>query len=350
MSAAVRTFSQYTSTIYPGNKGASPNTDPTKYVPFSEIQYGKSGGPEESFGDNGHAKRVLRCRWQDRMTLIWQLLGGPIILGNPGVPTAAQASTKWSGSWSPAGSASTGDILVLSPHMYPYNTALYCSNVSVTPEGSPIKGGVLDSRIDNSLVPSDTISNFDHAILACDYISPPTTTGQSTGYSMFFKEQLSPSTEFITLPRNNLYWDNAASVPANTNEAPACEIKRWIWTVTRRKCVIGGPLLSLIPAYQGCVNTGAMASLYCGGTIGPISQVLFEGATFEPDSLNDGTPAVKAEMKFRISTVDWNKFPHVMGSGAGTQLAFDPLYLPDGTQFKLFPTAALQNLISSSYW
>ncbi len=355
MAAKTITFSQYTSTIYTGNQGASPNTDPTKYVPHQELEYGAGKGPEEQFGDNGHAKRVLRCRWQDRMTLIWQLLGGPIILGNPGVPTAAQATTKWSGSWTitGGGSAADGDILVLSPHQYPYNTALYAANVSVVGEGNPNKGGALDSRIDLTLVPTspttNTIANFDHAIITVDYVSPPTSTGQSTGYSMFFKENISPSTEFITLPRNNLCWDSAYTIPVNTNEAPAFEIKRWIWTVTRRKVVIAGPLASLLSPAQGSVNSDNLSTLF-GGSVYGAGSLLFEGANLEPDSLNDGTPALKIEMKFKVSTVDWNKFPHVMGGGGSAGVKFDSLYTAASTRFFLFPTSALAPLISSSYF
>lgn len=346
MSAAVITFTSYTNVIMPGNAGPqppTPDTSPLLYVWHTELAAGRSSGPEEDFGDNAHAKRVLRCRWQDRMTLAWQLLGGPTILGNPGNPTAAQANAKYSLS------ASTGDILVFSPHQYPYNAQLVCQSVSMRGEGNPSnKNAIWDSRINLTNVPApDTINNFDHAILECSYVTPQEYTASGNGYQLFFKENLSPATEFITLPRNNLYWDNAQTIPINVNEAPAFEIKRWMWTVTRRKVCPTGTLLPLIRAAQGQVSSDNLVSNFfnAGWNAG---YVLFEGATLEPDSMNDGTPALKVDLKFKCSTVMWNKFPHVFNSSGGVN--FDTIYNADGSAFKMFPTGALGPLISSAYW
>ena len=68
----------YSNLIVNGNQGASPNTNPLNYVPHEELA---TKPPAESWGDNAQATRVLRCRWQDRMNLAWQLLGGPCYLG-----------------------------------------------------------------------------------------------------------------------------------------------------------------------------------------------------------------------------------------------------------------------------
>lgn len=365
MSANILSFANYVSTIYAGNAAGTyksptvPITNPTSYVPFAEIETTPSEGPNENFGDNAHAKRVLRCRWQDRMTLIWQLLGGPIILGSLGNPSGAQATAKWASIWykngtlAPSYTAVTGDVLVLSPHMYPYNEALFAVRATVVPEGNPAKGGPLDQRISQEPYPApgDEISNWGYARITVEYEAPPVFGVNTTGYTQFFKEALAPSTEFLTLPRNNLYWDSGLTVPINVNEAPGFEIKKFIYTVTRRKVTATGTLLGLIGTMQGCVNSGSFGGTYITAGTG---LVLFEGATFEPDSLNDGTPAVKCEMKFRLQTAAWNKFPHVQGtSGGGTQLSFDSIYQNTGggaAAFLPYPTANLQQLISASFW
>ena len=350
MSATVFTFTTYTNVIYTGNKGYTTNGNPLQYVPHTEVCEGASKGPTEDFGDNAHAKRVIRCKWEDRMTLAWQLLGGPTILGNPGMPTAAQANSKYTIS------TSTGDILVFSPHQYPYNPQLVCSQVSMRPEGRSLAtGAVWDSRINQSLVPTpETVNNFvgsangtGGAILECTYVTPQEYTAAGNGYQLFFKENLSPSTEFITLPRNNLYWDNAQAIPINVNEAPAFEIKRWIWTVTRRKVCPTGTLLPLILAAQGQVSNDNLVSNFfaAGWTAG---FVLFEGAELQADSMNDGTPALQVQLKFKCSNVPWNKFPHVYNSSSNVN--FDTIYNANGTAFKMFPTGALGPLISSAYW
>lgn len=352
MSAAIFTFSDYQNLIVPGNAGpqTGPNTNPLKYVWHTELAAGRSQGPEESWGENASGKRTLRCRWQDRMTLAWQLLGGPITIGGVGMPTAAAVNSKYSIS------TSTGDILVMSPHQYPYNPQLLCSSVQMRGEGNPKNNNaVWDPRITTSgYVPvPQTVNNFDHAILDCEYVSPQEYIANGTGYSMFFKEDLSPSTEFITLPRNNLFWDSSLTIPINTNECPGFEIKRWIWTVTRRKVCPTGTLLPLVLAAQGCVSNDNLVSNFFA-TGWAAGYALFEGATLSPDSLNDGTPAVKVDLKFKVSNVPWNKFPHVQGtSGGGTQVSFDPIYQNTGggaAQFKMYPVTALGNLISSSYW
>lgn len=349
--ASIGTFTTYqnligggsTSPGANGNIGTIPNSNPLLYVPHQELAAGIAGGPEEFMGDNAHAQRVLRCYWQDRLTLAWQLLGGPIQLGAAGNPSASAVNSKW------GFSLSTGDFVVMSPHAYPYNPLLFCQSVSIKPSGRPLATNAhWDSRINSTNVPVPaTVNNFDHAILTCDYVSPQEYIANGTGYGMFFKEQLSPCTEFITCPRNNLYWDNAASVPINVNEAPAFEIKRWIWTVKRRKITPTGTLLAQVAAAQGCVNTDTLVSNFFGSWM-TAGHVLFEGATMEPDSLNDGTPAVAMELKFKVSNVLWNQFPHV-GAG-GSSISFDKIYNADGTQFKMYPTTALGPLISSAYW
>lgn len=344
MSAAIQVINSYTNLIQTGNKGTSPVTNPLNYVPHTELCAGSGAGtPTETFGDNATGKRVLRCRWQDRVTLAWQLLGGPCVLGQKGAPTAAQYNTKYSKS------ASDGDIALFSPHQYPYNPQLFCRNVSIVPEGNPIKGGPWDSRIDGAIVPiPDTVNNFDHAILTCEYASPME-PNSGPFLNSFFAENFSPSTKFMTIPRNNLYWDAAHTIPVNVNEAPGLEIKCWQWTVTRRKISLTGNLLPLLSSYQGCVNSGSMTS-FVGGMTFAIGFVLFEGATLSPDSMNDGTPAVKAELKFKAQTVNFNLFPHVMGLGGTAGVKFDKLYTPDGNQFFLYPAAAIGNLTTSSYW
>lgn len=350
MSASVITFNTYTNVVVKNNKGYTTNGNPLLYVPHTEIAAGRSSGPEEDFGDNAHAKRVLRCKWQDRMTLAWQLLGGPTIMGNPGMPTASQVNSKY------GTSAATGDIVVFSPHQYPYNAQLVCKSVSMRAEGRPIAtGAVWDARINSTNVAiPEMVNNFNGssdgtggAILECEYVSPQEYTASGNGYQLFFQENLSPSTEFITLPRNNLYWDNAQAVPINVNEAPAFEIKRWMWTVTRRKVTPTGTLLPLIRAAQGCVSSDALVSNFfaSGWAAG---YVLFEGADLAPDSMNDGTPALCINLKFKASSVAWNKFPHTYNSASGVN--FDTIYNADGSAFKMFPTTALGPLISSAYW
>ena len=329
----------YSNLIVNGNQGASPNTNPLNYVPHEELA---TKPPAESWGDNAQATRVLRCRWQDRMNLAWQLLGGPCYLGAAGSPTAAQYNAKYSVS------SSTGDIAVFSPHQYPYNPQLVCTAVSMASEGNPIKGGSLDSRLSAGAgAILNTVNNFDHAILTCTYTSPQE-PNSGPWLNSFFRENLEPSTKLITVPRNNLYWNAAHTIPVNVNEAPGFELKCWQWSVTRRKICPGGTLLALLAGYQGCVNTGSMTSAL-GPSFG-VGPVLFDAPTLEPDSLNDGTPAVKVTLKFKCQNVAFNTFPHVMGLGGTAGLKFDKLYTPDGNQFFLYPTAALGNLISSAYW
>jgi len=330
----------YSNLIVAGNLGTSPVTNPLNYVPHTELS---NRSPTEIAGDNAHATRVLRCRWQDRWTLAWQLGGGPCYLGATGAPTAAQYNTKYSVS------ASTGDVALFSPHAYPYNQQLVCQSVSIAAEGNPIKGGAYDSRLVAANCPVNLINNFDHAILTCEYASPQE-PNSGPWLNNFFKENIQPSTKFITLPRNNLFWDAANTIPVNTNEAPGAEIKCWQWTVERRKICPGGTLLPLLASYQNCVNTGPMDSALLGAACFGAGNVLFEGGELEGDSLNDGTPAVKVKLKFKIQTVGWNVFPHVMGLGGSAGLACNPLYTAGGAQFYLYPTANLVNLISSGCW
>ena len=331
----------YSNLIVTGNKGASPVTNPLNYVSHTELS---NNPPKESCGDNAQATRVLRCRWQDRWTLAWQLGGGPCYLGAAGAPTAAQYNTKYGVASNP------GDIAVFSPHQYPYNPQLVCKSISIVPEGNPIKGGAWDSRVNGANVPiPDTVNNFDHAILTVEYGSPQE-PNSGPWLNAFFKENIQPSTKFITLPRNNMFWDAGVTKPVNVNEAPGAEIKCWQWTVERRKICPGGTLLPLLSTYQGCVNTSAMGSALIGAACFGASTVLFEGGELEGDSLNDGTPAVKVKLKFKVQSVGWNVFPHIMGLGGTAGLKFDKLYTSDGNQFFLYPTAALGNLILSSYW
>jgi hypothetical protein len=328
----------YSNLIVAGNLGTSPVTNPLNYVPHTELS---NRPPTESAGDNAHATRVLRCRWQDRWTLAWQLGGGPCYLGATGAPTAAQYNTKYSVS------ASSGDVALFSPHAYPYNQQLVCQSVSMAAEGNPIKGGAYDSRLVAANCPVNLINNFDHAILTCEYASPQEPNA-GPWLNSFFKENFEPSTKFITLPRNNLFWDAGLTKPVNVNEAPGMEMKCWQWTVERRKIAIGGTLLPLLSAMQGCVNSDTPSSAFVGSFAA--GTVLFEGATLEGDSFNDGTPAVKAKLKFKTQNVSFNLFPHVMGLGGAAGLKFDNLYTADGSQFYLYPTANLGNLISSAYW
>jgi len=343
--------------IYGGNV-YNASTNPLGYIPHWEMVAGDGGrSPSEGVGLDGPttATRTLKCRWQDRWTLFRQLLGGPLLPGcGYGNPTVAQINAKYSLSLS----GSNQNIVVFPPHQHPYFPSLFCKSVRMTPEtGNGTKGGAASPWIVS--IPSETIVNFEFAILTVEYASPQ--INPAGGLGSFFTEQISPNTEFLTMANNALYWDTEASVPIDAAEAPATQIKKVQWSVIRRKIPWNGLILPLVGSLQGKVNTDTVTSLLGLTSYAP-GSLLFEGATIGTDCLSDGNPAVQLELHFRGLllpysqgggiTPGWNTFPHVHGTaaGAGNGVTFDPIYNAAGTQVTPYPTAALGSLISASFW
>src|ERR1035437_463094 len=198
-------------------------SNPCGYIDHAEVAEsdGGSSSPEELCGQEMSASRVLRCAWPDRLMLAQQILGGPILAGN------FYSAGALNGKYSQTGG--TADVYVFAPQQYPYNGYLVARSVKIVHEKSRSNDGYTTRVL--GIAPAGTTLNWKYAYLAVEYSSPQ--SNYYNTYGEFIQETLVPSTEFITLPYQNLYWDQSAASPINASSAPAAQIKFLQWTVIR---------------------------------------------------------------------------------------------------------------------
>jgi hypothetical protein len=275
---------------------------------FVEVAEGET--PQESFGDRIEATRILRCAWGNRWQFAQELM-----------PSVVPGSNLY-------------NITLTLPHRYPYRTdlGLFCDSVMISPwVGNPAAGS-----------PGPNLDNGPKLAWEWAYLHAHYQTLQGdTANAILWQEQMRPCAEFITLPYNELYWDDAQDDPIDPSSAPAFILRKIEWTVTRRFAPLNFPPQVL--SYQGKINsTQVRSGIYPGLIFAPFT-LLYNGVEVEQDRFSNGLPAVKLIMHFTGMNQDWDTFPHHRNLTSEV-MSFDPMYKSNGDAFFPFDDVDFENL------
>lgn len=295
-------------------------------------EFGGDGGldsPDVRYAESGlEADRFFKCKWEDRYKLIQYFLGGVRYDAGIGYliqPVALEPDDD-----------ATRFCVAMSASFKPYGLP----GPWLAPLAEPA-GGKID---EDALVDEDApyYSEFTDAIVRIHFSMLP--SNHECG--RLFSETFNPSAEFITCASRLLYWDNAQAEPLATNQVPGFLYRKMEWIYTWRWAPTLYYRVLNLGLYVGKINSAIMGS-ETTGDIWAAGRVLYNGPTFEPDRLPDGSPAFKIHHHFLIANVDWNTFPKVDATGT-SGMAFAAIYNDSGAQFKPYGAADLNDLILAS--
>jgi hypothetical protein len=268
--------------------------------------------PSETVTDKGmEANIVWKVPFASRWQFIRELKGGVTVAG--------------------------GDNTIFTqPHPYPYNPLMYCSTARITPYNA-------DQTPDTN-VGGLAVCQYAFALVTAHYITYPGGSGPNKDTQVLFNETYNPSAEFITLPAEGLYWNDANDVtptPIAPSSAPAYLLRKSEYVYTRNKAPLVIP--AIVFDYQNCVNTNAITSRTFGRTFAA-ETLLYEGPSLSEDRMADGTSALRVSMKFAWQSVLWNTYPRPGFKGTG-EMRFETIYKGDGNAFTPYKSKALENLM-----
>jgi hypothetical protein len=161
---------------------------------------------------------------------------------------------------------------------------------------------------------------------------PGMISGYTPGYGVLWQENMVPSSEFVTIPRDGLYWDgtDVGDPPGRrwigTESTPGFQLRYWEWQVTRRMAPLNYP--GQLTVLTNCVNSEAIISPVYQIEF-PAGTLLYESLTIEEDRQPDGTPALALTMHLKGRNANWNWSPNAQNPGVGLPL-FQPIYLEHG--------------------
>lgn len=272
-------------------------------VPFSTIDMVEAY-PEGRFT----SQITFRCLWAARHTLARQLVGR----------------------------TTTGTFPALTyvmPAVHPANDYAFVKDIaSITgfPRSKP--------DADGSGAASQSYPDYTYADLVVNYELPP--WGDSgPGGNEFTEEGIEGTSEFLTLPSDNLIWDADPKVALDKMAAPSIKMNSLVfnWRISNIN-VLPQAVITLI----GCVNDSVLQFRTLGMVVQP------ETLLYSPPSLKryiyaNGAGAWDASFRFPYRPTGWNKFfrsgsviPEAIAKRVGaTTVPFKPYTPASFTQLRL---------------
>ena len=259
--------------------------------------------PQEHWGRGGafEATRLLKCVWDDRVTLAAELRGQRFAEGAIRIRTL--------------------------PHEYPQNTTVRAFVVDVTCRGM---GGIRAAPAD------DQVQEYEHALLTVKYAVPDYDLGApSDPEETFFEESIEPVVEFITLSSRNLFWDQAQTVKVGEGERPGRLrlLVNWIFTDE-----FVGTIPSTVLSLLGKVNDAQLIAPRFGLTFGP-ETLLYNPPRLSRQFNDEGERAWQIRYSFTYNPDGWNTFYK-----DGTNQA-QPIYDENGQQVKPYTPESFTGVV-----
>jgi hypothetical protein len=266
--------------------------EPTIDVAYEE----DDGSPKESYSSNGFVStRTLRCSWASRHRLAKELRGSIEFIG---IDTIWNLPAKY-------------------PHGYPDARV---TSVDLEGEGKPETVGSTEL--------------FEQAKLTVNYGI------LKTEEETLYEERIEPSSEFLTLPVNNLFWGTGENkVALNETEAPGMLLRMFDWVYTLKNVKNPPEWLTSI---SGCVNSSTITSKSLGLTFAP-ETLLVGNPDLSRVVTSYGQKSWQITFRFTFRRLNWNKFPRLDMAGAdGVPFEF----ITNGTNaIRIFPTANFSSII-----
>ena len=266
-------------------------------VSFEELSEPSPSPLRESFSPEGgfEVERALKCDWDDRLDLARELLGHVQTVG--------------------------GQTIYTQPHRYPDFETAIADSVSIAPFGRNV----------SATSGSDPINDYESAVLGVHYAVPenqdPTGQGLVT-------ESIEGAAEFITVPHEDLHWDNGTGALLKADEAPGQLIKMLEWVfVLHHVTNIPSEVFDLV----GRCNSTAITSVVLGKEFG-VETLLYNPPSLRREITTDGVGAWELTFRFTWRPGEWNKFPR-----AGKSV-MEHIYLSGGGIYRPYPTANLSVL------
>lgn len=255
------------------------------------------------------ATRHLKVAWNNRITLAREMLG-----------------------WTE--SAGVG-VLYHKPHPYPH----YPAGIGVMPEASSVHF----TGFGGSKTGADaTLLAYDWCTLDVGYsIQPgggaPEQDDPATETELVLAdENLEPGGEFITVSRDDLFWDSGQTEKLDPTEAPSVLIGLVTWTYTKHNVPA---IPESIFANVGKTNTGLFKSAGMNIAFGA-ETVLYIGPGLSRQITAAGPVSWELTLNLSVNWDGWNMFRK---SGDTAPAA---IYDENGDVFKPYPTADLLPMMS----
>jgi hypothetical protein len=149
------------------------------------------------------------------------------------------------------------------------------------------------------------------------------------------EEYLDGAAEFLTLPAEGLFWDQAATEPLAQADAPGGIDRKGTWTIT-----IKNALMAEVPpevnSNVGKVNSDTITSIKYGRSFAPGTLQWMQPVIQEVPGA-DGVEAVNVIIPLAIDYREWNK---LYKPGSDFSLGKHPIYDSTGTIKEFSPRVA----------
>lgn len=253
--------------------------------------------------DGFEATRTLLATWTDAMELARRLKGGAYSAG--------------------------GSVVYIEPHVFSMFPSAIVDSVSIVPfDEKPIAG--IDTKT----------ATYNMAELTVEYKTQQYGTGSGgsggSGQSdPYVSERIEPSTEFLTVSNQKLYWSDDQTNAADESESPQLQLRSFNWIYTRHH-------ISEIPDANfllvGTVNEFDVTSKRLGFTFNA-ETLLYGNPSFTRETSATGEGSWTMELPFSYREGGWNKFFR--------QGYADPqtLYLPDGSRYQPYTLSNFSQLV-----
>jgi len=233
------------------------------------------------------AERIFEVDWADRLTFADELRG------------------------------TVGPVIRTRPATFPGMDWMFCVDVAV--EGS---GRVLGT--------SDVIA-YDKAKVTARYEPGEFDEGDDR---LLVTESLEPSVEFLTMPSEGLFWDNAQEEPIAPEEAPGKLHIELAWIYTKHE-VLELPAATL--TLLGHVNQVAMRSPTLGLTFAA-ETLLYHIRPLVREITTEGVQAWTVTYVFNYNPPGWNKYYRPSEEDGDGTPVWQSMYDDTGDVWKQYPT------------
>lgn len=247
--------------------------EPTINISSSELV----GSPTEQMRDGVFTATVRRmCAWGDRLTLMEQLLGKVVPVGDG------------------------SDLLLVKSHAYPHYKRARAKTVDIKPwfpadiDADATEGNEWASHVDAELtITYDTSFDEDNAA-----------GGTQDDTALLMTEDIEVAAEFLTLPKAGMKWTDANGDALEDIEAPAKYAPALVWTVTRHRVpIIPTPVIT----GAGKINSLAVTSLTFNHEF-PAKTLLYEPGRISRQYDAFGAQQWEVALRFSYRESTWEKF------------------------------------------
>ncbi len=267
-----------------------------------------SPSPDENFAEDMlTTARIFKCAWSDRMTLVKELLGWTEIV--------------------------RGNYVFHLPHKYQPEGllgSLYCKEVG------PVKGfgALVDAPVDTQ------VAEYNDATLVVRYESPEFSVNPDAAIPLI-SESIEPTSEFLTLSHENIFWDNAQARPVQGTEPPARLIHMFDWVYTIHRLPYIPPALIYLTGY---VNSNTIYSRSLNMYFAP-EVLLLGNPSMSREYTSLGLTMWSITVRMTARETGWNNFPEAKNVDSNGNIWWGHLYDDSGVMMHPYPLADFSNII-----